>query len=102
MKLQIDTDSKTIKIEQDIKLSVLIKNLKGMFPGGEWKNFTLETNTVIQHWNNPIIIDRPYPVYPSPQRDYPWYNKITWGGDIRANMQNCKLNSGTYNVEFNK
>ena len=101
MKLQIDTTNKTIKIENDIKLSVLIKNLKGMFPNGEWKNFTLETNTTIQQWTNPVVVDRPYPVYPSP-RQYPWY-EVSWNShshDIKAGMEDCRLESGTFNVEL--
>ena len=88
MKLQIDTQAKSIKIENDIKLSVLISNLKKMFPNNEWKNFTLVTNTIIEHWSSPIII-KEYPRrYPY---EYPWYNH----GD-----QACELKSGTYNVDL--
>lgn len=62
--MQIDTTAKTIKIEGDVKLSVLFDHLQKFFPGGEWEDYDLQTNTVINNWASPIIISNPYP--------YPW------------------------------
>lgn len=122
MKLQIDTEKKTIKIESDIKLSLLIKTLKAMLPN-DWKDFTLQTNTTIQHWTNPIIWGG-YPYTPYIQ---PWYsingnvsgNSLGTHGDSITtfsktignssnllSMQNCnstsscELKSGVFNVEI--
>lgn len=64
MKMQIDTTAKTIKIEGAVKLSVLFDQLQKFFPGGEWEDYDLQTNTVINNWASPIIINKPYP--------YPW------------------------------
>lgn len=73
MKIQLDTDSKIIKLESDVKLSRLIETLEKLLPKGEWKQFTLETNTVIHNWKTPYVfreIDiQPVPYYPT----YPWY-----------------------------
>lgn len=68
MKIQIDTEQKTIKLEQGANLSKLLDFLEKIFPDGEWKGYTLETNTTIQHWVNPIVFEghRPYPWYGNP------------------------------------
>jgi hypothetical protein len=75
MKLQIDTEAKTIAIEETIELDELIKALRVMFPNDEWKKYKLEPK-VITNWWNPIIIDR-YPSYP--YNPYPWTFKIDTG-----------------------
>ena len=71
MKLQIDTDNKTIKIERDINLDELFKNLKKLFPDNTWKEYKLETNAPITYWSNPIYVQN-YPVV-NPVV-YPWWN----------------------------
>jgi hypothetical protein len=68
MKLQIDTEAKTIAIEDTIELDKLIKALRVMFPNDEWKKYKLEPK-VISNWWNPIVIDR-YPQYPA--NPWPW------------------------------
>ena len=100
MKLQIDTTVKTIKIEENIKFSKLIETLKKLFPNNEWKDFTLETNTTINHWSNPIVIRE----YPRPY-EYPWYSgQHTYGireatitNDLKPTMQLC---AGSFNVQI--
>ena len=67
MKIQIDTNAKTIKIDGNVKLSDLFDVLQKFFPNGEWEDYDLETNTVINNWGNPIIINNPYL--------YPWWYK---------------------------
>ena len=69
MKIQIDTKEQTIAVEQNIKLNELIEALDKLFPKGEWKEYTLKTETII-NWNNPIYIDR----WPSPW--YPWWTPV--------------------------
>ena len=57
MKLFIDTESKVIKIEEIVNF-------------GEWKEYGIETNTVIQ-WADPVVIQEwPYmPAFPG----YPYW-----------------------------
>ena len=123
MKIQIDTTNKTLKIEENVKLSKFMDWVKKLLPNNEWKEFTLETNTTIIGWQNPIYIDR----YVEPLKPYyPWYrgydewNKFYCSadnkgmGDTNINMSNSlkssksslpdelqelKLQSGVYNVE---
>jgi hypothetical protein len=80
MKLQLDTENKTIKLEKDVVLSNLIETLEKLLPHGEWKEFTLETNTVIHQWSNPVVLPSviPYPVV-----------LATW--DIRSNTFALKM-----------
>lgn len=53
MKLQIDTTSKTVRVEQCVKISDLIKTLKKLLPK-EWDQYSLEAVTTIYNWYNPI------------------------------------------------
>ncbi len=110
MKIQLDTESKTIRIENDVLLSKLVETLNKILPNGEWKKFTLQTHTVIQHWHDPIIIEKyvqPYIPYKPWQ---PWYmlsssqqlGKMT--AEYKAENKNfaeakLSLKSGTYNIE---
>ena len=70
MKIQVDIVNKTIKVEGDINLQVLFKHIKQFLPDGQWKEYELETNTVI-NWNTGPI----YPTYPV----LPYY--LTWQPD---------------------
>jgi hypothetical protein len=69
MKLQINTETKTIKIEDKVNLTELFDLLNKMFPNQEWREFSLETNNTIIDWKQPIVIN--YPPYPNYQI-YPW------------------------------
>ena len=118
MKLQLDTEQKTIKIDQNVKLSELFEILEKMLPNGLWKEYTLEVGVQIvwaeekfvpinpalpnlppipypnQPWNpinpNPIF---PLPgTTPNPYYPFPW---ITCGSDIAE----YKVVSGKFNVE---
>jgi len=103
MKLQLDTTNKTVKIENDIKVSQLIKTLKSLLPD-DWKDFTLQTNVTINNWSSPIYIERhTYPYY------YPWYcnasglntgSNITTA-DYSVSNTTCELKSGLFNIETN-
>jgi len=97
MKLQIDTSRKTIKIEEDAKLIKLFSLLKKLFPNGEWKEFILETNTIIEHWQNPIIIGTR-----DKWTEWPWYKQyepivtytVSGGTNTTTNMT-----GGIFNVQ---
>lgn len=107
MKLQLDTTNKVIKLENSAELGELVKQLEKLLPKGEWKEFTLETNTVINNWNTPVVI-REYPTYPVIPT-YPWYissgSMHTYGAggtplaNSISNDERLSLKSGTWNVE---
>ncbi len=107
MKIQLDTEARTIKLESRVKLSKLIDTLNKLLPNNEWKGFTLETNTTIEHWSSPIHIHDHYP------RPYwqPWYttsyassnnalNLQVANNEIKASSQNQVLTSGKFNIEL--
>jgi len=96
MKLQIDTKSKIIKLEDKVLLKELVTTLEKLLPKKEWQTFTLETNTVINNWSNPIYI-REYKPW-----TYPWYGGITYYSSATSinTYSDKQLVSGTYNVEL--
>lgn len=111
MKLQLDTTKKEIKVEENVLLAKFVKTLNALLPNGEWKNYTLQTNTVIEHFHRPTII-REYPTYPY---SWPWYsgtsgsyvskadaiNRMEVGDNtMLANSTSAlTLKSGIYNVD---
>jgi hypothetical protein len=67
MKITIDTTAKTIEISEEINLADLVDTMKGLFPGGNWKEFKIKTVAPpVQTWY-PYYY--PYYSYPS----YPYY-----------------------------
>lgn len=109
MKIQLDTENKTIKLEKDVVLSKLIETLDKLLPNGEWKEFTLETNTVIHHWSNPVVLPSviPYPVPTYPRPYWPWYSSTRLESNLHpaddkgsAGMNSTMmLNKGVYNIQ---
>ena len=103
MKIQIDTENKTIKLENEVLLSDLVTTLGRLLPNGEWKKFTLETHTTITHWHEPYIVE----TYPRRRWDFPWYyNSNSMKVDnnattamYKADNNSSLLKSGVYNVE---
>jgi len=93
MKLQLDTTNKTIKIEENVKVSKLIEVLKKILPN-DWKDFILETQTTITYWEQPTIIR----TYPRPY-EYPWYYCDGSVNMKATNDNKWELKAGTYNVE---
>lgn len=67
MKLQLDTNTKTIRLEETVNLGDLQDMLGKILPNNEWRQYKLEM-AVIKEWSNPVIIeryrDRPF---------YPWW-----------------------------
>ena len=53
MRIQLDSEKKTIKIEGNVKLSELVKHLESLLPKdcklGYWKDYELECNTIITY-----------------------------------------------------
>ena len=99
MKLQLDTINKTIKIEGNVKLSELTETLDKILPG-LWKEFTLESNTTIINWQNPIYIQPAIPYRPY------WYQEKYWTTCKDDNVVLCSntdnvdaLNKGQFNIE---
>lgn len=102
MKIQLDTDRKTIKLEDNVLLSKLVETLNKLLPNKEWKKFTLETHTTITHWHEPIVVEKWHePVYPWYQPNY--YStigdSILVKGYKATETSAMQLNSGVYNVE---
>jgi hypothetical protein len=69
MKLQIDTATKTIRVEHIVNLGELVTALANMFPDGAWREYSIEPS-VIQNWTSPIWVD-PNPIQPNIPL-YPW------------------------------
>ncbi len=95
MKLQIDTEAKTVKIDELVNISELVKVLRKMLP--DWKEYSIMSDVV---WS--------YPLYPS----YPYYmwdtgsEWIRFDGVSGANGTTCgnpvlTTSDTVYNVEIN-
>ena len=93
MRIQLDTTLKTIKIKEDVNLGELTDALGKLLPDNLWKEFKLETNTII-NWSNPIIV-KPY-LDPYP---YPWWRPVITHSDGTAQSTHC-LNEGVYDVQL--
>ncbi len=79
IKIQLDTDKKTLKIEEAVKLTKLMAIVKRLLPNGEWQDFTLLTNTTIEHWNAPIVFKEFWPTPVHPWWQQPWYGQTVTG-----------------------
>ncbi|MCB1711487.1 MAG: hypothetical protein KDH96_03060 [Candidatus Riesia sp.] len=107
MKLQIDTTSKVIKLEGLTNLSELFETLERFFPNSEWKEFKLETNTII-NWERPIVVEKRSPYWLQPwytnqpivtcKTDNSLSNKVTYD-DLLYAQGNNDLRQGVYNIE---
>lgn len=80
MRIQLDTKLKTIKVDETVNFGELIKYLDKLLPKnhplGNWKEYKLETNTVINNYNYPIVYKKPLTPYVWPAIPYhpPLYN----------------------------
>ena len=61
MKLQIDTVSKTIKLEQSAKIIDFIALVKKLLPN-DWKEYSVEAVSYMYNWYNPITIPFTYTI----------------------------------------
>lgn len=122
MKIQLDTENKTITIEEDINLNDFMERINILLPGGLWREFTLKI-TKIKEWSDPIVVPSTtpnIPTYPNPwempqpwvlpgttsPNNWPniWYtydtnydNKTTQIGNEQ--LYNYNLIDGKYNIE---
>ena len=102
MKIQLNTELKTVKIEGNVKLSDLVKHLESLLPKdcklGYWKDYELECNTVITYWSNPIVIkEYTNPWWVNPY-NIPYY---TTGTDTTGYTITNASNNSVYNIELN-
>ena len=98
MRIQLDTKAKVIRLEDKILLKDLVVTLEKLLPKKEWQTFTLETNTVINNWNSPVVI-REYKPW-----SYPWYTPMYSGTNtlsMKSNVigKNALQGDRTYNIE---
>jgi|SRR6478736_5615492 len=104
MKLQIDTELKTIKLESQTNLKEFFEKIQNFLP--DWAEYKLETNVTI-NWGA-------YPVYRDPWYTHPYnphYGAITLdsvdngcstliGGPMPLNSMNYDIrNSSIFNYE---
>ncbi len=104
MKIQLDTTSKIIRIDETVNLGELHEMLEKFLPDGAWKQFKLEP-TIIQKFHNPIVIDRWRPSFP-----YPWWHQpsIMYQGTTQSSTGLAQpgktltnqLNKGVYNLSI--
>lgn len=103
MRIQLDTKTKSIRLEEQVNLDELFKMLKKLLPNDEWKGFTLEVNSQII-WTNPIVVNPYIPINP-----YPWYNPtyICTGGtyntsdNVEVNYSSgYVLSEGVFNIDI--
>lgn len=86
MKFQIDTNLKTIKLEEKALLKEVLDIMKAMFPD-DWKEYMLETNCII-NWN--------FPTYVLPKRTI-WDLQPYW-----TNTVGQPINNRGYNTNYNQ
>jgi len=95
MKIQLDTDSKVIRLENRVNLGEFMRVVKSLLPRW-WQEFELEAVTKIEGWTCPIIIEK------YRERPYPWYEPtVTWKSDTNikaSDYSNGKLIGGQFNV----
>lgn len=91
MKLQIDFDKKTIKIEDAVNFGTLVERLQSLLT--DWKDYTIFTNTKIE-W-------REYPVYKYKNPFDNWPLGPYYG--VSHELINCTLGNKTniVNLELN-
>ncbi len=104
MKIQIDSTNKIIRIDEVVGLGEMVKMLEKLLPKdspiGYWKDFKLETNTVIYNWSNPIIYGDKWwlsPTYPT----YPISPVYCGNGTNDTIVGMGQITSTVFNVELN-
>ena len=92
MKIQLDYDTKTITLEDNVNVGEFFGKIEKILP--DFKKWTLETKTVI-NWTNPVTI----PYYPY-QPYTPWGWTYVSSGDTTVSLKNtAEIQSGTYQLE---
>lgn len=71
MKIQIDTENKTVRLEKEANLKFLFDFLRNVL-GENFEDYSLITDKIsVERWVNPIIIERERPEYPP--TTWPWW-----------------------------
>jgi hypothetical protein len=70
MKIQLDTENKTITIEESVNLHDFFEQINSILPGGVWREYSLQV-TKITEWRDPITVPH------SPTNPDPWVNPWT-------------------------
>lgn len=102
MKLQLDTENKTITIEEDVNLHEFYEQINNILPGGLWREFTLKVEK-IREWNNPITVTPQTPQ--TPLTPYPPTYPQIWYGTSNTDIiggNNLTLTNGVYNITTTK
>ena len=99
MKLQIDLDNKIIRLEDKVNMGTLFSKMEEMFPDLKWREFDLETNTII-NWVNPIQITPPYNPSPSFPPQYPWIRYTTSYDNAGDPKVKPVTKGGVYNIDI--
>lgn len=97
MKARIDTNLKTIAIEEAVTLDELNKFVKALFPD-DWKAWKVETNVKFEFKTTPIYVERYRPWW----EVQPVYNTFTTcDADIivTAGGNSTDINTGVYCLE---
>lgn len=91
MKLQINTDSKVIKIESTVKIKDILDTLKKMLP--DYEDYYLESNTNIINWERPTHTKKHIPNQPY------WYMGLPGSWTEHKTNSVTLENKGVYNIE---
>lgn len=116
MKFQINTEVKTITIDQAVEAGELFELLNSMFPNFTWKEYLICPVEHMEDWKNPIKIpwqpqpwfpQSPTPLspiyYPPSSPTLPSYPWITCGTNTNTGIDTgYAVTNSTYNVIVNK
>lgn len=95
MKINLDTETKTIMVESEVSIEELLNTLKKFFPNEEWRDYKLvpKIHIVEKVKYEPIDISKPYinPFFPHE----PYYGDNPF--KITCNSSDC---SNTYREEL--
>lgn len=84
MRISINTDDKTVKLDSRENLGKLFILLEKMLEN--WREYDIEANTTIVNWSNPIIIDR-YPYWKQPY----YYTNVSYAGNTSNNASSVSV-----------
>lgn len=92
MKIQIDYDTKTVTLDNNVNLGEFMVKIKVILP--DWKDWKLNTNTNIVYPSSPILIERPY---------RPWWQGplVTYSGTSTGTFLTSQPSTGKYMLEVN-
>lgn len=113
MKIYVDTDAKTISVEEELTFGELVAYLENLLPVGVWREYKLIPwkPFTTKEWPEPIqvpITYPPTPTYPgtipySPDPNVPWIIPGGGTGDVIFTSDNVtmveNLDNGNYEIQ---